>query len=191
VPRPGRPGLAVAATLLVLVAGTAAFIYSGAYDVSATSGHTGLGRWVLKALQKRSIAVRADGVPEPPAADSASLTEGFERYHEMCVQCHGAPGVERGEIGRGIAPQPPDLAEEAEEHDPKRLFWVTKHGVKLAGMPAFGPTHTDEEVWAIVRFLERLPGMRASEYARWVERHGFAAGGERHGDAPGTASRDR
>jgi hypothetical protein len=36
----------------------------------------------------------------------------------------------------------------------------------MAGMPAFGPTHSEEEIWGISMFVERLPEIDASEYAR-------------------------
>ncbi|MDX1661987.1 MAG: cytochrome c [Gemmatimonadota bacterium] len=160
----------MAITIALLGLGAFGFLYSGAYDVSATSGHTDFVHWILDTTQRRSIAARADAVPSPPAADQADVEHGFEHYRAMCVVCHGAPGVERGEFGKGMTPLPPDLAEEAAEMSARELFWVTKHGVKLAGMPAFGPTHSDEEIWGIVAFLERLPDMSDAEYARWEAR---------------------
>ena len=159
--------LAVVATLLVLTLGGFIYLYSGAYNVAATQGHTSLTRWALNTLQSRSVAQRAEEVPAPPSTDSASLAHGFEHFDQMCVQCHGAPGVERGELGRGITPTPPMLSEEAEHLDRRELFWITKHGIKLAGMPAFGPTHSDEEIWGIVAFVEELPGMSPERYATW------------------------
>ena len=44
--------------------------------------------------------------------DTTSLEHGYEHYDAMCAGCHGAPGVERGETGKGMTPTPPDLAEE-------------------------------------------------------------------------------
>lgn len=160
----------VVVTLLVLAGGALAYVHSGAYDVSATKGHTALGRWVLDRTMDRSVAARAADLPEPPPEDTALLAHGFEHYHEMCVACHGAPGLERGEFGQGMMPEPPDLAEEGEELSTRELFWVTKNGIKLAGMPAFGPTHSDEEIWGIVWFVRRLAEMSPEEYQGWVER---------------------
>lgn len=40
-----------------------------------------------------------------------------------------------------------------------------------AGMPTFGPTHSDDEIWGIVAFLGRLAAMSPEEYASWVERY--------------------
>jgi hypothetical protein len=29
------------------------------------------------------------------------------------------------------------------------LFWTVKHGLRMTPVPAFGPTHTDEEIWKV------------------------------------------
>lgn len=180
-------------TLVVLILVGLVFIYSGVYNVAATAGHTGVVRWALETAQERSVALRADDVPEPPPVDSTALEHGFEHYRSMCVACHGAPGVERGEPGKGMTPTPPGLADEAAEMSARELFWVTKHGIKMAGMPAFGPTHSDEELWGIVAFLQAMAEMTDEEYARWEAR--FSAGGNAsaggagaggHSHAPGT-----
>jgi hypothetical protein len=42
----------------------------------------------------------------------------------------------------------------------------------MTGMPAFGPTHDDKELWGVVAFLRRLPGMTAEEYNLWVQKTG-------------------
>jgi mono/diheme cytochrome c family protein len=167
--RPSRvtaAAVAIAGFVGVLVVGAVVLISSGAYNVAATAPHTRLTEWLLNTTQKRSVASRADETPHPPTVDSAMLRQGLEEYREMCVTCHGAPGVERGTLGKGINPKPPDLAKEAGEWSDRELFWITKHGIKLAGMPAFGVTHSDEELWAIVAFLRRLESMSAEEYQR-------------------------
>ena len=33
----------------------------------------------------------------------------------------------------------------------------------MTAMPAFGPTHTDEEIWKIVAFIHHLPDLTAQE----------------------------
>jgi hypothetical protein len=82
----------------------------------------------------------------------------------MCVACHGAPGKERDEVGRGLMPQPPALAKTAPTWSNGELFWILKHGVKMTGMPAFGPTHSDERLWSMVAFLRRLPNLTPEQY---------------------------
>jgi mono/diheme cytochrome c family protein len=43
------------------------------------------------------------------------------------------------------------------------LFWVVQNGIRMTGMPAFGPTHKDEEIWKIVAFLRHLPALTPEE----------------------------
>lgn len=160
--------ISVLVTLAVLAAIGLTVIYTGAYDVAATSGHGGLVEWALNTLQHSSVSSRADEVQGALPTDPAAIFHGFEHYHAMCVTCHGAPGVDRGEPGQGMAPTPPALADEADEWSDAELFWITKHGIKLAGMPAFGPTHSDEEIWGIAGFVRTLPEMSPAEYQAYV-----------------------
>jgi hypothetical protein len=64
-----------------------------------------------------------------------------------------------------ITPTPPDLAKSVGQWSDRELYWIIKHGIKLAGMPAFGPTHSDEELWALAAFLRRLPETTPEQYA--------------------------
>jgi mono/diheme cytochrome c family protein len=199
-----RKRVAVAAVAsAVLVVGAVAFVSTGAYNVAATEPHGRFTHWLLHTAMERSVRRRADEVPAPRQVDSAMLLHGLEEYHAMCVACHGAPGIERGELGKGLNPEPPDLAEESAEWTDRELFWIVKHGIKLTGMPAFGVTHSDQELWGIVAFLRRLQYMSADEYRRLAAdadarngRHGagthvvtHSAGAVSHATTPGDQSR--
>lgn len=92
------------------------------------------------------------------------VSKGVGHYAENCVRCHGGPGVERGEIGKGITPDAPDLAKTAGHWSAAELFWIVKNGVRMTAMRAWGPTHSDEELWSIVAFLERLPEISPAQY---------------------------
>lgn len=39
-----------------------------------------------------------------------------------------------------------------------------QNGINVSGMPAFGPRHTDEEIWAIAAFVKQLPAMTSEDY---------------------------
>lgn len=156
-------------TVLVLVVGGGLWtLATGAYDVAATEEHWAITEWALGTLQHRSVAARAGDLSVPLPEDDAALDHGFEHFHAMCVECHGAPGFDRGDSGQGLNPTPPRLEEEAHEWTDAELFWITKHGIRLAGMPAFGPTHTDEEIAQLVAFIRALETMTEEEYAERV-----------------------
>ena len=158
--------LIIAAVIFVLGAG--AVIYAGLYDVAATAPHWPATAWLLETVRIRSIKAQAAGITVPPALEEpAKLVIGVEHYAAHCAVCHGAPGVPKGDIGRGLYPPPPDLAKTAALYNPAELFWIVKHGIKMTGMPAWAD-HSDEELWATVAFVEKLPGMSEQDYARLV-----------------------
>lgn len=157
--------------IVLLIVASLFFIYSGVYNVAATQPHTEFTEWILDTALTKSVSSHAEGITAPPLSDDSIVQTGFIHYKEMCVTCHGAPGVSPSEIGKGLNPEPPDLVEEVEEGEwsPAELFWITKHGIKFTGMPAFGPTHSDEEIWGIVAFLRRLPDLSPEEYQAMEE----------------------
>jgi len=172
----------VGLTLIALLVLSLIYIYSGWYNVSANEQENGIMRWVLTTTKDRSIASRSKDITVPDLNDLSMLKEGFEHYNEMCVSCHGAPGLEETEVSVGLNPTAPYLVKVAKEIDPKELFWITKNGIKMTGMPAWGKTHSDEKIWAIVAFVKKLPNMTAEEYQKMESPSGTMEGDEKHPD---------
>ncbi|HKK15047.1 MAG TPA: cytochrome c [Gammaproteobacteria bacterium] len=142
-----------------------AFIYSGMYNVAATVPHSAFGRWVFSTTMERSVESHAAGIVAPDnLKDPDMVKAGFKHYRENCLGCHGAPGMERHEGPRNMTPEPPDLSKAAPEWSAAQLYWIVKNGVKMTAMPAWGPTHTDHQLWAIVAFLQKLPGMTPAQF---------------------------
>ncbi|MDB5051866.1 MAG: cytochrome c [Fibrobacteres bacterium] len=154
--------------LLVGMAAAAVFIYSGRYDISATTPHWKLVKTAISMTVDRSVKHHAKGIVAPELEDTAMVRLGFGHYREMCVECHGAPGVERSEFAEGLYPKAPKLKGAADEWTAAELYWMTKNGIKMSGMPAFGKTHSEHELWAIVAFLKKLPAMDSSAYAAYT-----------------------
>jgi hypothetical protein len=51
-------------------------------------------------------------------------------------------------------------------YTPEQLFSIVKHGIKFTGMPAWPVQQRDDDVWAMVAFLRRLPDLDAAGYRR-------------------------
>ena len=169
----------VAITLAMVLIGGAVFVYSGSYDIAATAPHWRITEWILETARVRSIKAHATGITAPAGLDDpARIPMGVEHFAAHCVVCHGAPGVRKGDIADGLYPPPPDLAITAKRYSDGELFWIIKHGIKMTGMPAWAD-HSDEEVWAIVVFIEKLPGMTQEEYGKLIMAS-MAHGGHHH-----------
>ena len=86
----------------------------------------------------------------------------------------------RGEFGRGMKPEPPDLAHTAREMKLREVFWVVHHGIRHTGMPAFGATHSQDDLWAIATFVERFDEMTSAEFQQWIEKAGGDSASHSH-----------
>jgi mono/diheme cytochrome c family protein len=183
--KPGhRVILTVIVTIIVVIAAeicvALALMGSGVINVGADHSHGQPTKWFLEEAMDRSVREHAKGLQAPAPA---SMARGAFEYGHMCVGCHGAPGVERSAVGNGLNPFPPDLIETADEWTVEQVFWIVKHGVGDTGMPAFGPTHEDPELWAIAYFVKQLPKLTPADYQRLVaegtqrEQSGESSGG--------------
>lgn len=156
------------ATLLIvivlIVVGAIGFAYSGIYDVSASSPHSGPVSWLLSTTSHASIERRAGAVDVPDLSDESLVLAGVNDFDAMCAGCHGAPGQVPEAVGQGLNPTAPDLAESAAHMSSAELFWVTKHGIKMTGMPAWGATHDDDALWPVVALLTTLPDLDGEAY---------------------------
>ena len=154
----------VLALVLVLVLGAAAFVWSGRYDISANVQHTQPVYWLLEKTMHQSVKRRASGI-EPPALDTpAMVSRGAACYVHSCVQCHGGPGVAQAEIGRSMQPLPGPLVDASAKWRPQELYWITRNGIKMSGMPAWQYRLPDADLWALVAFMQRLPALTAAEF---------------------------
>jgi mono/diheme cytochrome c family protein len=158
--------------ILVATSGVAAMalavlgasVYFGAFSVAADVPHSGLTSRALALVRDRSIAAGAADLTVPNLADRDLIALGAEHYSAMCTGCHLAPGIETSELRQGLYPAPPDFSAGISLR-PAEAFWVIKHGIKMSAMPAWGGTHDDRAIWAMVAFLRQLPTLDAKSYA--------------------------
>ncbi len=167
----------VAATLVVIAGIIVAVAYSGAYNIAATEEHASVTRWVFNTTFRNSVESRASAEPVPAQITEEMIATGAGEYKEYCQHCHAGPGVERSEWASGMRPRPPHVTEAAAHWEMAEIFWLAKHGAKMTGMPAFGPSHDDETLWGIAAFVKQLPAMTPEQYAAIGGDGGHAHGG--------------
>lgn len=171
--------------LLTVALAAAGYIYAGLYNVAALEPHAPLTHWALATGMQRSVKAQARSITPPPMPQGQKIGQAFRAFAEMCVVCHGAPGKEPGVVGKGLQPPPPTLNEAAHRWSRAELFWIIKNGVRMTGMPAFGPTHSDDDIWLLVAFLQRLPNVSSSKYKEMEDQYtgnepSAAPGGQDH-----------
>lgn len=143
-------------------------VYGGFYDVSAMHDEGKTRAWLFSTVMDNSVKRHAKDIEVPALGDSAQVAMGFEHFNEMCVTCHGAPGVPKSESGEGLNPMAPNLSKAAPDWSDAELFWIIKNGIRMTGMPAFGPTHEDNKISAIAAFVRQVEKMTPGDYQRFV-----------------------
>lgn len=153
-----------AVVLSAMGAAGALVVISGIVPIKASSGHWRITKLFLDFAKNRSVATHSIGITAPPLDDPLLVLKGAGQYDYACRPCHGSPGFDRPRVAGAMTPTPPDLRQSVREFDDPELFYIVKHGIKLTGMPAWPAQRRDDEVWAMVAFLRRLPGLDARAY---------------------------
>lgn len=157
-----------AATLAVAAvagaAGAALVLKSGWYNVASTDQHFQVVHTLLEQGMRDSVRFHARDVAAP-RLDAARIAQGALVYRDHCVQCHGAPGVAQQDFGKSMQPVPGPLVDAARRWQPKELYWITKNGIKMSGMPAWQFHLADDDIWSLVAFMVKLPELAPPAYA--------------------------
>ena len=98
----------------------------------------------------------------PVAVNEANLTAGAQLYREHCAVCHGLTGRPETPAAKGMFPKPPQLLQgRGVTDDPvAETYWKAKNGIRLTGMPGFGSSLSDQQLWQVSLLLahaDKLP----------------------------------
>jgi len=163
----------IAGALSLVVAGVLggiAFMYSGVYNVATSTDHFSVVYWALEKGMRASVRNHAAEVEAPDLDDPALIPVGVRCFQDHCVQCHGGPGISPDEQGKSLQPVPSSLAQAARDWPAEELYWVMKHGIRMAGMPAWEYFVAERDMWATTAFLKhKLPHVTREQYQELLE----------------------
>lgn len=155
---------------LVILGGI--IMVSGIYNISARVPHWKMSYLLLEGFREQSVSLHSRGIKVlPNLTDPVLVHKGFPHFHDMCRLCHGAPGYARSEFAEGLYPHPPDLSSDEIKNEitDRELFWIVQNGLKMTGMPAFGDTHTEDQIWSIIAIIRELPRLDEKAYKEIAE----------------------
>jgi mono/diheme cytochrome c family protein len=111
------------------------------------------------------IGREARHIRRPQATDrTQSVVVGEMQFRARCASCHGLDGRTPSDIGSAMYPRASDLGSaEVQKWSDAELFWIIQNGVWLTGMPKFGKSLSDEQIWPLVDYIRSL---RASSTGR-------------------------
>ena len=143
-------------------------VVSGIVPIRASDGHWPTTEWFLQFSKSRSVSTHSIGIDAPPLDDRDLVVRGAGMFHTSCRPCHGDPILPRPPVATAMTPTPPYLPDRVDDWSREELFYITKHGILFTGMPAWPAIERDDEVWAVVAFLEAMPAMDPIGYRETV-----------------------
>ncbi|GJL57789.1 MAG: hypothetical protein NPIRA03_06460 [Nitrospirales bacterium] len=96
-----------------------------------------------------------------PLEHTKNPIDGAWLFAINCTHCHGREGMGDGPVAGYLPDLPPNLHASAVQQKPdKVLYTIITHGENV--MPAFEPFLSQEERWALVKFLRTFPDQAPS-----------------------------
>jgi hypothetical protein len=114
-------------------------------------------------------------VPPIPATDD-NLNAGASLYEDKCEGCHGTAD-EPSAMGRSLFPIAPQLwikrpngAVGVSDDPAGETYWKVKNGIRLSGMPAYGKSLSETQLWQVSLLLSLAAKPLPADAARTVGR---------------------
>jgi mono/diheme cytochrome c family protein len=163
---------AVALIVLGALVGTVVLL-SGILSTAATKQHFAVTHRILDLGLQESVGAAANDIHAPPLDSPGMVARGAVCYQQHCAYCHGAPGVAPAPAALGMLPVPTNLTHAVKNHSPEWLYYVTRSGVRMTGMPAWEYRLSDESLWSTIAFVVTLPRLNATTYQTAVNTGGM------------------
>ncbi|HEX7615472.1 MAG TPA: c-type cytochrome [Thermoanaerobaculia bacterium] len=158
----------VAAIATVIVAGIL-FVTNGATPAGQDSKPGRLEKWAAKTSLHATMRREAQGLKSPLQPTDENLAAGIALYRTHCQVCHGGADGAISSIARGLTPNAPQLAKDGVEDDPEGVtYWKIAHGIRFTGMPAFGETLSDREMWQIALLAKHMDKLPPRPRSAWL-----------------------
>ena len=162
----------IALTLAVALVGAFALLKTGLIAPNADMEPGALETWMAKTSLDAALNRTAPAGENPVPPTERNLLRGVELFARNCAVCHGSAKGTAGAspIAKGLYQKPPQLASEGVEDDPEGVsFWKIKHGIRLTGMPSFGQSLSDEQIWTLAAFLKHMDKLPPPVEEAWKQ----------------------
>jgi mono/diheme cytochrome c family protein len=162
----------VLVAVLVIFIGAYVVLQSGLLPANADAKPGGLELWAASTSLNATLRSQAPNQANPVALTEGNLIEGIGLFGQHCAICHGtaAGASSASPVAKGLYPSPPQLAQEGVEDDPEGVsYWKIRHGIRLTGMPAWGATLNDRQIWTLALFLKHMDKLPPNAQRVWSQ----------------------
>jgi mono/diheme cytochrome c family protein len=164
--------LGVIVTLLVLVLGGLSVATLGLLPTSADATPSRLERRIVTSALDASMERHAPRVSSPIPPTDENLIDGMRVYTMNCAGCHGTLDNKPSPLGNSFYPPVPQLILDPPDDPEWHLYFDIRTGIRYTGMPAWGKTLPDQDIWKVTAFLSRIQKLPPGVQDYWKKSFG-------------------
>ena len=159
--------LGIVLTVAIIAGAGYVAVKTGSIPANADARPPKLEAWAARTSLHATLRGAASEKNPLPLTDE-NLLAGIKLYAQNCAVCHGGAAGKATAIAKGLYQRPPQLADDGVEDDPDGVtYWKLYHGIRWTGMPAFGHTLTENQLWQLTLFLSKMDHLPPNVDARW------------------------
>jgi thiosulfate dehydrogenase len=159
-------------TLAVALIAAYTLIQSGFIPANADAQPSSLETWAAHTSLEATLRRGTPKSANPVALTEQNLLNGVHLFAQNCAVCHGSAkgAASPSPIAKGLYQKPPQFATDGVEDDTEDVsFWKIKHGIRLTGMPSFGYSLSDQEIWTLALFLKHMDKLPPAAQQSWQQ----------------------
>jgi thiosulfate dehydrogenase len=158
--------------LAVALLGAYFLVRTGLIPANADAIPGSLETWIARTSLDATLRRDAPTGQNPVELTEQNLLNGLHLFAQNCAVCHGSAkgSASPTPIAKGLYQKPPQMATDGVEDDPEGVsFWKIKHGIRLTGMPAFGGSLSDQQIWTLALFLKHMDKLPPAIQQSWQQ----------------------
>ncbi|MBH1964732.1 MAG: c-type cytochrome [Comamonadaceae bacterium] len=160
----------VALTLVAISTSCIAVVWivlsGGFYNVAGNVQHLPPVHSLFEYALQESVRYHAKDIVAPATPEASVMERGAICYQNKCLQCHGGPGVAPNDFAQSMQPLPGPLMDAPQRWHAREIYWITLNGLKMTGMPAWEHRLSEEDLWAVTAFVQKLPSLTPVKFAQ-------------------------
>jgi mono/diheme cytochrome c family protein len=134
-------------------------------DWSASTPPSAIEQTLAQNVLQRWVHRNATPSTNPFSAAPEDLKEARAEYEEHCAACHGLDGSGRNRFEAAFSPPVAKLTGSVQRLSDAEIYFIIAHGIRNTAMPAFGKTHSPDDMWRVVLWVRHLAHLTPAEKA--------------------------
>ncbi len=162
----------VIVTLLLLACGGYLVANRGWYPIGADNPPSSMERRLANMAMDAYVEGHAPSQENPFKPTPENLTSGAQTYEMHCALCHGGAAQRISVMRTKFNPPVPQIINRIPGDPDANLWWVTKHGIRMTGMPSWDRVLSDDDIWKVILFVKHSDKLPPETQKAWKEASG-------------------